>query len=113
VRVFTWSRNHHRYETAFRLRPIQGYLPVNITRVAGPTRDGAMVPAFGVKIAADADVSIDPQTGVARPANLRTINFVLLDTVVKRVGPDLAPITAMHSADEKKDAKKKGKTGKK
>jgi hypothetical protein len=113
VRVFTWSRNHHRYETAFRLRPIQGFLPVNITKTAGPTRDGALVPAFGVKIAADADVSIDPQTGVARPANLRTINFVLLDTVVKRVGPDLAPITAMHSADEKKDAKKKGKAGKK
>jgi hypothetical protein len=113
VRVFTWSRNHHRYETAFRLRPIQGFLPVNITKVAGPTKDGAMVPAFGVKIAADADVSIDATTGVARPANLRTINFVLLDTVVKRVGPDLAPITAMHSADEKKDAKAKGKKGKK
>jgi hypothetical protein len=113
VRVFTWSRNHHRYETAFRLRPIQGFLPVNITRIPGPTRDGAMVPAFGVKIAADTDVSIDPQTGVARPANLRTINFVMLDTVVKRVGPDLAPITAMHSADEKKDAKKAGKKGKK
>jgi hypothetical protein len=113
VRVFTWSRNHHRYETAFRLRPIQGYLPVNITRIPGPTKDGAMVPAFGVKIAADSDVSIDPQTGVARPANLRTINFVLLDTVVKRVGPDMAPIPAMHSADEKKDAKAKGKKGKK
>jgi hypothetical protein len=108
VRVFTWSRNHHRYETAFRLRPIQGFLPVNITRIPGPTRDGAMVPAFGVKIAADADVSIDPQTGVARPAILRTINFVMLDTVVKRVGPDLAPISAMHVAGEKKDAKAKG-----
>ncbi|UWZ81995.1 SH3 domain-containing protein [Occallatibacter riparius] len=107
VRVFTWSRNHHRYETAFRLRPIQGFLPVNVTKIPGPTKDGAMVPAFGVKIAADSDVSIDPQTGVARPANLRTINFVLLDTVVRRVGPDMAPIPAMHSADEKKkDAKK-------
>jgi Bacterial SH3 domain len=106
VRVFTWSRNHHRYETAFRLKPIQGFLPVNITRIPGPTRDGAMVPAFGVKIAADTDVSIDPQTGIVRPANTRTVNFVMLDTVVRRVGPDMAPIPAMHSADEKKDAKK-------
>ncbi len=106
VRVFTWSRNHHRYETAFRLHPIQGFLPVNITRVAGPTKDGAMVPAFGVKIAAGADVSADPQTGITRPAYTRTINFVLLDTVVRRVGPDLAPIPAMHMPGEKKDAKK-------
>ena len=113
VRVFTWSRSHHRYETAFRLRPIQGFLPVNITKLPGPTKDGALVPAFGVKIASGSDVSIDPQTGVARPANLRTINFVMLDTVVKRVGPDLDPIPAMHSADEKKDAKKAGRKGKK
>jgi hypothetical protein len=112
VRVFTWSRNHHRYETAFRLKPIQGFLPVNVTKTPGPTKDGALVPAFGVKLAADADVSIDPQTGVARPANLRTINFVLLDTVVRRVGPDMAPIPAMHSAEDKKDAKAKGKKGK-
>ncbi len=111
VRVFTWSRNHHRYETAFRLHPIQGFLPVNITRIPGPTKDGAVVPAFGIKIAAGTDISVDPQTGITRPANTRTINFVMLDTVVRRVGPDLAPIPAMHSADDKKTAKKAAKTG--
>jgi len=109
VRVFTWSRNHHRYETAFRLRPIAGFLPVNITKVPGPGKDPTPVPAFGIRIAANDDVSIDPETGVARPAQTRTINFVMLDTVVKRVGPDLAPISSMHMAGEKKEAKKPAK----
>lgn len=109
VRVFTWSRNHHRYETAFRLRPIQGFLPVNITKVQGPGKNAGMVPAFGIKIAANQDVSIDPDTGITRPAETRTINFEMLDTVVKRIGPDLAPIPAMHSAGGKKEAKKGSK----
>jgi len=111
VRVFTWSRNHHRYETAFRLRPIAGFLPVTITTVPGPGKNPTPVPAFGIRIAANQDLSIDPETGVAKPAQTRTINFEMLDTVVKRIGPDLAPISAVHGADEKKEAKKAAKKG--
>jgi hypothetical protein len=106
VRVFTWSRNHHRYETAFRLRPIAGFLPVNISKVPGPGKDPTPVPAFGIRIAANDDLTIDPDTGVAKPAQTRTINFEMLDTVVKRIGPDLAPISAIHTPGEKKEAKK-------
>ena len=107
VRVFTWSRGHHRYETAFRLRPIQGFLPVTISKLPGPTRDGAMVPAFSIRIAANPNVSVDPDTGITRPAQTRTLNFVMLDTVVRRVGPDMDPIPSMHSAGEKKEQKGK------
>src|SRR3954454_21069547 len=53
VRVFTWSVKRHRYETAFRIHPIQGYLPVTISRV---NERAASVPAFSFQISSGADV---------------------------------------------------------
>lgn len=102
VRVFTWSRSHHHYETAFRLRPIAGFLPAKVDQVQSPMKNGGMVPGFSIKIAADENVAIDPNTGIAKPAATRTLNFAMIDTVVKRIGPDLAPIPSAHLPGERK-----------
>lgn len=110
VRVFTWSTKRHRYETAFRLRPIRGFLPVKIDRVPVP---GGSAPGFSFLIASGDDVITDPETGITKPAAPRTINYEMIDTVVKRIGPDLAPIPSMHNANEKKDAKSGKKSAKK
>ena len=98
VRVFTWSVKRHRYETAFRIHPIQGYLPITISRT---TEHTGTVPAFSFRVSADSDVAIDTQTGMAHPANMRTINYEMVDTVVRRIGPDVGPIPTGRSAEEK------------
>lgn len=107
VRVFTWSTRHHRYETAFRLRPIQGFLPVHVTTVQTPR---GPVPAFSFQVARDQNVTTDPDTGITRPVNPRTINYQMIDTQVRRVGSDMAPIPTMRSTDSRgKAARKKRK----
>jgi hypothetical protein len=108
IRVFTWSVKRHRYETAFRVHPIQGFLPLRV----GSTTDAKETdPTFSFLISGSQDLAIDPNTGIARPANPRTINYAMRDTAVRRIGPDMAPIPTMHEPGEKEKAKGKAAKG--
>ena len=104
VRVYTWSTKHHRYETAFRLHPIKGYLPV---RLLPPASNGA--PVFSFQIANGENVSTDAETGIIRPASPRTITYMMIDTQVRRTGADMGPIPVGHLESEKEKAAKAGK----
>ncbi len=111
VRVFTWSLRHHRYETAFRLRPIKGYLPVRVTYQ--PIRGGS-IPIFSFQIPNGENLKTDSTTGITRPAVPRTISYALIGAQVKRTGSDLWPIPLDQPDDAKsKSAKSAGKQAKK
>jgi hypothetical protein len=104
VRIFTWNTRRHRYETAFRLHPIQGYLPVRVT----PATSGS-APTFSFQIASGPDMTTDPVTGITRPVSPRTITYQMNDTRAVRIGSDLETIPFSHQPESKPTKAKLGK----
>jgi len=110
LRVFTWSLNHHRYETAYRLHGIRGYMPVKISQ---ETVNGQSMPVFSFVISDNPDIRVDAQTGVTRPAIPRMVSFRMEGNLVRRTGPDMAPIILVHEGDEPGKQKSGAKKAKK
>jgi SH3-like domain-containing protein len=91
VRVFTWNIRKHRYETAFRQRNLQGYLPVTVST---QTLDNAgPVPTFSFRQGLGDSVTVDPDTGAAKPTSTETLTYRLDGEQVRKVVPG-APATA-------------------
>ncbi len=117
VRVFTWSLAHHRYETAFREKNVEGYLPVTISKQKDPSEKpplGTMdLPAFSYKVlAADAPaVTPDPATGAMVPTKTVTRTFRLEGNLVRRIGGPVPsgsdPIAHPEAVAEKKSKRRR------
>jgi SH3-like domain-containing protein len=116
IRVFTWSTSKHRYETGFREKSIEGYLPVVIGKMKDPygktPAAQAELPSFTYKLLpADAPaVTPDPDTGAMIPSQTITRTYRMEGNFMHRISQPGAQLEAeAHPVFEEK----KGKKGKK
>ena len=112
VRVFTWNSKMHRYETAYREKNIEGYLPISIKEGKDPYGKSAVaqesLPMFTYKVlAADAGAVVpDPETGVIKPGRTISRTYRLEGNLVRRVAPPgYKDEPAAHPVVEEKKAK--------
>ena len=117
VRVFTWSVKKHRYETGFRDKNIEGYLPVTVKSEKDPYGKSATAmapaPTFSYRVlAAEAPVVVpDPVTGAVVPGKTVLKTYRLEGNLVRRLQqPGIpAPAEARPVAEVKKPAAKGAK----
>ena len=103
VRVFTWNAKKHRYETGFRERNIEGYLPVEIKMASDPYGKGPLAgvkaPTFSYRVlTGDAPaVTPDPVTGAIVPSKTMVRVYRLEGNLVRRViAPGVTPEEPAH-----------------
>jgi SH3-like domain-containing protein len=123
LRVFTWNVKKHRYETGFRDRNIQGYLPVSVKMTTDPYAKGPAAttpaPTFTYRVLADdaGPVVPDPTTGAIVPGKTVVKTYRLEGNLVRRViQPGTQAPGEAHPepvSDKKKAAAAKGSKGKK
>jgi SH3-like domain-containing protein len=90
VRVFIWNVKKHRYETAYRLREQQGYLPVTIGAAHfkdANGRDMGLEPTFTIRTTPDGVVTQDPATGAFHPQTVQETTYRLEGGIVRRADP--------------------------
>ena len=91
VRVFTWNIKKHRYETGFRDRNIEGYLPVTVTVATDPYGKSptatTAAPTFSYRVLSDeaGPVIADPVTGAIVPGKTEMKTYRLESNLVRRV----------------------------
>ena len=89
VRVFIWNLKKHRYETAYRLREQQGYLPVTIGAAHfkdANGRDTGLEPTFTIRTTPDGVVSKDANGGF-HAQTVQETTYRLEGGVVRRADP--------------------------
>lgn len=107
VRVFIWNVHKHRYETAFRQRNIEGYLPVVTGMATDPygkqPSSTASAPTFKVRVLpADAPAVVpDATTGAITPGRTIEKTYRLEGNLVRRVlAPGTQPPDEAHPQPE-------------
>jgi len=115
VRVFIWNVKKHRYETAYRDRNIEGYLPVEVKMAADPYGKApasmAPAPTYSYRVLSDeaGPVVPDPVTGAIVPGKTVLKTYRLEGNLVRRILPPgtTAPGEARPAPEVKKAAKGK------
>jgi hypothetical protein len=119
IRVFIWNVKKHRYETAFREKNVEGYLPVELKmmqEVGGKAANSATpLPGFSYRVLrADAPPVVpDPITGAIVPGATVTKSYRLEGNITRRMEPPqgvaLPELAHPEPVEEKKGKKKTGR----
>ncbi|MGD0369142.1 MAG: SH3 domain-containing protein [Acidobacteriaceae bacterium] len=108
VRVYTWNTKKHRYETAYRERNLDGYLPVTVSAASPANQE---TPTFSFRVAVGGQPALDAQTGTVKPGDTATESFRMDGVVVHRAGdqPPRPLVAARSSQHHQKSHRKRHK----